>query len=300
MLVYLDSADLINICRNKVPLGISELRQHLTAGSHQIVFSFDTLSEISAPLQNGRLLEVRRQLNRLEGLPHVFINEARIRYMEMCEALSAFEQRREYDFDAVHPFASRLDRAIDVQGLRQYVNQPVGVRLLRVKTDMIVNYRIWDAIIYVFRQEPEAFNVQRKREEQWKALMDADRLLKNPPGLPDHFVTTMCRNLGLYGLQAPTSGVEPFARWVYDSPSRCPGSRLVYETYHCFRKNLGARPRASDLIDLARIAAVPYVDFFVTDGEMLDYCRQAVRNLALPYQQRLTDFTMAISRLGTP
>jgi hypothetical protein len=297
MLIYLDSADLINICRGKSQIGIAELRQRLAAGSHQIVLSLDTLIEIAAALRNGLQLEVRSDLNSLDDLPHIFINEARIRDMEMREALAAFEQGREYEVAAVGPFSSRLDRAIDVQGRRQYVNQPVGAQLVRVNTDMIVNFQIWDAIIYMFQQDPETFDVQRRLEQEWSAVMEADRMLKNPPSLSDHFVTTMSRNLNTHGIQAPEAGVEPFARWVYNSPSRCPGIRLAYETQHCFRKNLKARPRASDLIDLARIAAVPYVDLFVADGEMLNYCRQAVRSIGLPYQERLGDFAMVISRL---
>jgi hypothetical protein len=300
MLVYLDSANLMDICRDRAQIGISELRQQLAAGLHQIVFSFDTLIEVAAPLHNGQLLEVRRELNQLDDLPHIFVNEARIRDMEMREALAAFEQGREYEFAAVRPFASRLDRAIDVQGLPQYVNQPVGAQLMPVDTDMLVNRKIWDVIIYEFRQDPETFNVYRRLEQKWIATMKADRMLENPPALSDHFVTTMSKYLDKYRLQALTAGVEPFARWIYDSPSRCPGIRLTYEAYHCFRKNLGARARASDITDLQRIIAVPYVDFFVTDGAMLNYCRQAVQSLALPYRERLGDFATTISRLGTP
>jgi hypothetical protein len=297
MLVYLDTADLINICRGSAPIELPDLAQRLVSGGHKIVLSFDTLIEVAAPLRNGRLLEVRRTLNRLEELPHTFINEARIRDMEMREALSAFERGREYDFASVSPFASRLDDAIDVQGLQQYVIQNVGGRRVRVDTHMIVNLRIWDVIIHVFRQDPEAFNVQRRREQEWIAVMEADRILENPPELSDHFVTTMSRNLQTHGLKAPTAGVEPFARWVYELPSRCPGIRLAYETHHQFRRNRSAQPRASDLIDLGRIAAVPYVDFFVADGEMLDYCKKAARQLGLDYEQRLCRMATAISNL---
>jgi hypothetical protein len=235
---------------------------------------------------------VRKELNRLDDLPHIFVNEARIHDMEMREALAAFKQGREYESTAVCPFASRLDRAIDVQGLPQYVNQLVDSQLVRVNTDMIVNFSIWCTIIYLFQQDPETFNVQRRQGQGWSESIKADRMLKNPPVLSNHFVTMMSRSLYTHGLQAPTVGVEPFARWVYNSPSRCPGIRLAYETHHRFLKNLGARPRASDLTDLARIAAVPYVDFFVTDGEMLNYCRQAAL-----YQERLGNFATVISRL---
>ena len=297
MLIYPDSFDLLNICRGKSQLGLSELRQRLAAHSHQIVLSFDTLIEVSASLRNGLQLEVRRDLNRLEDLPHIFINEARIRDMELREALAAFEQGREYEFAAVRPFALRLDRAIDLHGLPQYMIQPVGGQLLGVNTGAILNLRIWDVMIYTFQQDPETFNVQHRREREWHAIIEADRMLEESPALSDHFVTAMSRHLSTHGLQAPEAGVEPFARWVYHLPFRCPGLRLAYETQHCFRRNLGARTRASDLIDLVRITAVPYVDFFVTDGGMLNYCRQAVRRLALPYQERLGNFAAVISRL---
>jgi len=113
MLIYPDSADLMNICRGNSQIAISELRQQHAAGAHQIVLSFNTLIEIAAPLRNGLQLEVRSDLNRLDDLPHIFINEARIRDMEMREALAAFEQGREYEFAWVRPFASRLDGAIE-------------------------------------------------------------------------------------------------------------------------------------------------------------------------------------------
>jgi hypothetical protein len=119
MLVYLDTADLINICRCRAPIDLPDLACKLVSGGHKIVLSFDTLIEVAAPLRNGRVLEVRRNLNRLEELPHTFINEARLRDMEMREAISAFEQGREYDFALVSPFASRLDEPIDVQGRPQ-------------------------------------------------------------------------------------------------------------------------------------------------------------------------------------
>jgi hypothetical protein len=201
MLVYLDTADLINICRGSAPIELPDLAQRLVSGGHKIVLSLDTLIEVAAPLRNGRLLEVRRTLNRVEELPHTFINEVRIRDMEMREALSAFEHGREYDFASVSPFASRLDDAIDVQRLQQYVIQNVGGRRVRIDTHVIVNLRIWDVIIHVFRRDPEAFNVQRRREQEWIAVMEADRILENPPELSVHFVTTMNRNLQTHGLR---------------------------------------------------------------------------------------------------
>jgi hypothetical protein len=298
MLVYPDSSDLIDLCRRTAGINISHLAETLSAQSHKVVFSFDTLIEVAAPLRDGHSLEVRRDLNQLEELPHVFVNEGRIRDMEIREALSAFEQQREYDFAAVTPFASRLDSAIDVHGTPQYVVERMGARPISVRTEMIVNFRIWEIIRYVWTCDPDAFNVQRRLEPDWISLLESDRMMARPPTLPDHFVTVMRRDLETHGIRPPAAGAEPFARWVYESPVRCPGVRLAYETYHQFRRNQTARPRASDLIDLARIASIPYVEFFVTDAAMMNYCKQAADEIGCRYQQLFGNFRAVMSYLN--
>ncbi|HEV3112968.1 MAG TPA: hypothetical protein VGY99_20975 [Candidatus Binataceae bacterium] len=298
MLIYPDSSDLIDLCRGGAGVKISGLAQKLFAKSHRIALSFDTLIEVAAPLRDGRALEVRRDLNQLEELPHVFVNEGRILDTEIREALSAFEQQREYNVAAVAPFASRLDTAIDLHGAPQYVVEHMGSRPIRVQTEMIVNFRIWEIIQYVWNRDPEAFNVQRRREPEWISLLESDRAMARPPTLRDHFVTVMSQNLKRHGIRPPAAGAEPFARWVYESPLRCPGVRLVYETYHRFRRNRAARPRASDLVDLTRLASVPYVDFFVTDAAMMDYCKQAAAEIGRPYQQLLGNFRTVMSHLS--
>ena len=56
-----------------------------------------------------------------------------------------------------------------------------------------------------------------------------------------------------------------------------PGVRLAYETQHRLRDTKLAR--ASDLIDLSCINAVPYVDFFVTDSAMMTVLPQAAQDI---------------------
>lgn len=136
MLIYPDSSDLINLCRGTAWIDISDLAQRLAAHSHRIVLSLETLIELAAPLRTGHALEVRRDLNQLEELPLTFVNEGRIYYMEVREAVSAFEHAREYDFAAVIPFASRLADAIDIYGKPLYIVE--GGR--RILTSMIVNF----------------------------------------------------------------------------------------------------------------------------------------------------------------
>jgi hypothetical protein len=294
MLIYVDSSDLINLCNGAAGIAISDLGQRLTASSHRIVFSLDTLIELGAPLESGRSLEVRKDLNRLEELPHTFVNEARIRDLEMREAVSAFEQGREYDFSAITPFASRLDDAIDISVAPPYIVEPMG----RLSTKMFVNLRMWEVIRYLWGYDPHIFDVQRRREPEWISLLEGDRRMARPPTLRDHFVSVMSRDLETHRIRPPAAGAEPFARWVFESPKRCPGVRLVYETYHRFRRNRAAKPAASDIMDLTRIASVPYVNFFITDKAMMDYCRQAAKEIRHPYLQFVGSFQAVLSHLG--
>ena len=293
MLIYPDSSDLINLCGGKSSIGLLELARKFEVQAHRVVLSLDTLIEVAAPLRNGKMLEVRRDLNHLEQLPHVFVNEGRIANLEIDEALRAFEQNREYDSAAVNPFARRLADAVDIFGSPQFVIE----RGVRVPTDMIVNYGIAEAVLYLWKSEPRIFDVQRRREQGWKQLMKSDRSMAITPNLRDHFVTAMARHMATRKISPPKLGVERFSRWVYDSPSRCPGVRLVYETQHRLRRDAKARVRASDLIDLSRVNAVPYVDFFVTDSAMMEYCRQAAREIGAIYPQLFGDLDAIISHL---
>ena len=294
MLIYPDTSDLINLCRGKSVVSLSELAKRLRSDSHRVVLSLETLIELAAPLRNGLLLEVRKDLNQLEELPLVFVNEGRIPNLEIEEAIHAFEQRREYNSTAVQPFGRRLADAIDMFGSRQFIIEG-GIR---VPTDMLINYGIAETVLYLWKSDPLAFDVQRRREQAWVQLMSSDRGMAVTPDLADHFETAMARNLPLRGICSPVLGTEQFARWVYESPLRCPGVRLVYETQHRLRRDMKTRARASDLIDLARIYAVPYVDFFVTDSAMRTYCRQAAAEIGVTYPQVFGNLESIISGIS--
>lgn len=295
MLIYPDSYDLINLSRGTACIDIADLGQFLVANSHRIVFSLETLIELAAPLRDGKILEVRRDLNRLEELPHAFVNEGRIYDLELREAISAFEQAREYDGSQVTPFAPRLDEALDPHGQPQNIIEG-GVL---VPTKMIVNLRVSEVILYLWKHDPQIFDVQRRREPEWIRLMESDRALTSSPALRDHFVTAMARNLATHRIPLPAGAdAEEFARWVYDSASRCPGIRLTYETQHRFRRDKTAQPAASDIIDLARAPSVPYVDFFISDKKMMMYCMQAGKEIGLPYRQLHGNLHRVLSYLG--
>ena len=205
MLIYPDSSDLINLCRGTAWLDISEIARRLIAHSHLIVLSINTLTELSSdPLRNGHSLEVRRDLNRLEELPLTFVNEARIYDMEIREAVRAFDEAREYKFDAITPFASRLADTIDIRGNPLYIVQ--GGR--RVSTAMIVNFRIAEVIDYLWKFDSQMFDIHRRLENDWILVMQNDRSMTNPPRLRDHFVTMMIRALGKHRIRPPAPALS--------------------------------------------------------------------------------------------
>jgi hypothetical protein len=296
MLIYPDTSDLINLCRGAACIDISDLARLLVDHDHRVVLSLETLVEFAAPLKEDKLLEVRKDLNQIEELPHTFVNEGRIYDSELREAVTAFAEGREYTFASVTPFAPRLDEAIDLHGKPLEIVQ----RGRPVPTRMIVNFRLFDVIDYLWKYDRHIFDVQRRREPQWIQVMKADREMTQPPKLRDHFVTMMARALAEHQIQSPAAGIDGFARWVYESPSRCPGVRLTYETHHRFRRDKTAEPAASDIIDLARIPSVPYVDFFIADKKMMVYCAQAAKEIGLSYPQLHGDLRSVVSYLGGP
>jgi hypothetical protein len=294
MLIYPDSRDLIDLCQGSACIEISDFAKWLLSRSHQVVLSLQTLIELSDQLRIGNLLEVRRDLNRLESLPHTFINEGRICDLEMREAISAFEGNREYHFDATAPLGVRIDEVMDLYGEPQRVLEG---RML-VPTRMIVNYGIAEGILYLWRSDPHIFDVQRRGQAKWRRLTEADRALAAPPSLEDNFVKKMAGDLYTHQISFPTDRIEALARWVYQWHKRCPGIRLQYEAHHQFRRDQTSRTSASDIIDLIRISAVPYVDFFITDKRMMGYCRQAAKAIERPYPQlfgNLSDLLAGLS-----
>ncbi len=104
--------------------------------------------------------------------------------------------------------------------------------------------------------------------------MEADRSLSTTPTLAAHFREKIRRDLQLHGVTAPAPSVAAFADWIYESPDRCPGTRLDYEVFHQLRRNIGDRPKASDFGDFGHVRCLPYVDLMTLDRRMADYVRR--------------------------
>ena len=101
----------------------------------------------------------------------------------------------------MQPFGRRLADAIDMFGSRQFIIEG-GIR---VPTDMLINYGIAETVLYLWKSDPLAFDVQRRREQAWVQLMSSDRGMAVIPDLADHFDTAMARNLPLRGIRTTCS-----------------------------------------------------------------------------------------------
>jgi len=291
VLIYLDSSNLIDLCQGKACINLSNFAEWLERRSHKAVFSLQTLIELSDPLRIGNILEVRKDLNSLEQLPHIFVNEGRICQLELYEAIKALDEGRKYRFEAVCSFSSRLDGALDLFGEPQNIVEAGSI----VPTAAIVNYRMSECILDLWRRDPLIFDVQRRHEADWKRVIEADRALEKPPSLEGNFVKKMAGDLRSHRISFPPERVEELAGFVYSSPERCPGIRLQYETQHQFRLDKNSSTRASDIIDLTRIPAVPYVDFFITDKRMMEYSRRAAKVIERSYAQLFGDLRAVLA-----
>jgi len=242
----------------------------LAAEGHKVVVSFETILEIAAPmiLPSSRT-NVMTLCRRLETLPLAYLDEPRISVLELKEAMAAFQEQREFNLEGIDPFVEQFEDCV-LTKRRRYT--------------IIPRHGIGEILFHLWTDDPGIFEGYRKRGKSLESLIQADRALPIKPKLEDGFVVTVQKDLALYGLAEPSCGVEQFARWIYRSPSRCPGIRLKYEVYHLIRRNVAAKVRPSDIVDLARIASIPYVDIFIADAAMRAYASQVIRSTGGRYR----------------
>jgi hypothetical protein len=223
-------------------------------------------------------------LTRLEEMPLLFINDAKIDPLELREAVDAFSRGREPR--TINPFVNRFDECIPVQGLPP--------------TRYYFHYSIAETVFELWANDPGIFRNYRKYGKQLIKILKTDRTMTNPPALKENFIKkTIPNDLRLYGIPEPAVGATPLAEWIYDKPTRCPGVRLGYEVYHQIRRNKSAKVRESDMVDLLRLGSLPYVDLMTLDGAMYTYTSQVNHSLATGYENRIyRDLDTAFPQLG--
>lgn len=261
MLVYLDSKDLINVLERSEPVSTEGLAEKLLEAKARLLISFVTVAELSAPLhKHGAKTNVMQLLQRLETLPHVFLADCRVEWLELKEAVDAFDSGR--DYSRVDPFVSRFDHTIPVRG--------------RPPTAHYLAYSIAETVWDLWTSDPCAFDGYASHIPRYDSLLTRDRALKRPPPLSDHFAVVLKRNLELLEIDSRSLDVRDLGRWIYASPRRCPATRLGFEVWHRLRSNVTDVPKRSDLGDFNHLYSIPYADVVTLDSRMLGYVRQAV------------------------
>lgn len=281
--IYLDSRDLIVLVEKKSSEETAKFEERLRRNRSELVFSLHNITECCAPLVNGgEGSGVMRMLNRLEQMPHLYIADARIEALELEEAVSAFLEHREYA-PIAPPFVPRFDyvvSAFDEPPTREYLEYGLAHTI----------YELWNIDKSLLTGYPSD-------AKKLRAILEADRKRVDYKKHESNFPNTIARNLRLYSIPFPLEKVGELARWIYDTPSRCPAQRLGYEVFHKLLRNLTDNGEDSDIPDFAHISCVPYVDAVTLDNRMRGYVDQVDRSIGTNFSQKVHRNLEAIERL---
>lgn len=263
MKIFLDARDLINLLEGRGQCTVDDFRERLQRGSHTLVLSPTVIFEISAPLSHpSSNTVVTKLLNDLESLPHVFINDAQIQPKEIRSAIDSYIAGSEYvTIDT--PYVSRLDAAIPISGT--------------APTAHYLNHGLAETVFTMWQGDKQLFRWNEGQVNSYQSVMAMDRNFPTPPTLAQHFGEKLRRDLNLYEIPHPYGGLDAFANWVYQTPTRCPAVRLGYEVYHQIRRNITDQRTASDFGDFAHLSNLPYVDRMTLDRGMADYVQRATK-----------------------
>lgn len=260
MRIFLDARDLINLLDGRGPCSLDEARGRLSAGAHEVALSPTVVFEVAAPLiESSTDTIVTRRLNALESLPVAYLADGQIAPRELIAAMASFSDGREYV--PIDPYVGRFDAAIPTSG--------------PAPTAVYLHHGLAETVFTVWREAPQLLRWPRKWVDGLQAVIAADRSLPTTPTLGSHFREKLRRDLRLYEIAEPSSGIASLADWIYESLDRCPGVRLGYEVFHHLRMNVGDRPTRSDFGDFAHVRCLPYVDLITLDRRMADYVRRS-------------------------
>jgi len=281
--IFLDARDLINLVEGRGPCSLGEIRGRLSAGGHEVALSPTVVFEVAAPLvEPSTDTVVMRRLNALESLPVAYLADSQIGLLELTSAISSFLGGREYA--PIDPYVERFDAAIPISG--------------SAPTAAYLRHSLAETVFTIWRQKPDLLRWPTTKVDGLQAVMAADRSLTSTPSLASHFRKKLRRDLRLYGIAEPPSGVDSLADWIYQSPDRCPGLRLGYEVFHQLRRNIGDLPAASDFGDFAHVSCLPYVDLITLDRRMADYVRRSGRGwLQAPAARIRHDLASVVTEL---
>jgi len=275
--VLLDASSLIDL-QHGVPLSFIELDAVLRNRSARLVLTRTSVLEFSAPAAvTGDFPALQRDLRQIERLPVAYLREAGITNAELKEAVAAFSEGRE--FVRPDPYVDRWDETVVVEG-----SSPARV---------LVNQKLDDLVFMLWRQR--ALSPVHRR---WGAILRQQ--FKQDRGLParvrkgirKNFRQALRRHLAMFSIAHPEETVGELADWIYRNPTRCPGHRFAYDVRQELMNNLTEDVTENDILDIAHVEAVPYVECITMDRNTAALCRSVAKRLKkshpnLGYEKRI-------------
>lgn len=272
MKIYLDTKDLIRLFQESPASSIDMFEAKLRDGNHELILSFLSILELSAPLLCARAeTNVMNLLNRIERTPVTYISEIKITGLELKEALNAFTE--EHTYRQISPFVSRFDQTCVVDG------DP--------STKVYMNFSLAETVFTLWSEDKSLFRGFLPHTKKLQVLFETDRDIPKPPSLSENFIKTIGRDSRDYKVEIPSGKLKTFAEWIYNDASRCPSIRLGYEVYHEILKNLRDVPKDGDIPDFGHVGCIPYIDLITLDNRMRNYVKQACPSSIADYESRL-------------
>lgn len=259
--IDLDSRDLIRLEREPVHV-VDRLRDLLISTRSQVVLTYSTIVEVSAPLvEKSGKPGVMSLLNRLETLPHTWLRTVDLEERELVTAVRSLAEGTPYRPPV--PYASSfLDTLTDLDQTvrRMYDRAPVA-------------QIIWDIAFGDRLPSPDRYAAMY---ETWVAANRVDATLDQRAYLGKLRDAYTRKTRALLEPLLPPGAPMDYDRLgahLWDHPDWCPALRLSFEIVHQFFRDQGTKPTISDMIDFTRMLSVPYVNVFTTDAAKRAYLR---------------------------
>jgi hypothetical protein len=247
MLVCPDSSDLIRLERDDGQL-VEELGVWLGSLGARLVLSATVIAEVAQPLDAAPAARVMLLMNRLAALPHVWFR-------------SIDAEKRELEM-AIRCYADGLPWAPVAPFVETYIDTfemlPFARRFYRGRSLAEI---VWDQL------SQDRLRPSKTVFENWLAENRAAISATDDVGYQRQLRIAFGRAVASY---VPESA-EGFVEHLWARPDWCPAARLSFEAAQLFQADTTTRGRSSDIEDLVRIKAVPYVDLFVADASKRSY-----------------------------
>lgn len=267
--IYPDSKDLIDLFGKSYPCSPDEFENKLNINDAEIVLSSTNIEELSAPLSHSKeCANIMKKLIRIEEMPIRFISESKVVFLELNEAVHAFNEEREYS--QINPFVSRFDETLSYDGLPPTKNY-IGYGLAETVFDL------WQAGF--------DFKGLKGYAPKYRRLFEIERSISDKPNLREEFTPVVDMGLRSNELEIPPERLKSFAEWIYKEPKRCPSLRIGYGVYHNMVKDSKSIPEDSTMDDLNYANYIPYVDFISFDRRMYHYIMQTCVNEKLGHER---------------